>query len=62
MAATRLNNRNTAIQNGLNDDEVGSSETGIEMSKMTDALQYELNMSENSFSESEEGESGKKVE
>ncbi|CAF4020199.1 unnamed protein product [Rotaria sp. Silwood2] len=63
MTAKRLSIRNAVIPNGLSEDEINSSESEDEMSKMTHALRNELNMSENSSTsesdsdESEENES-----
>ncbi|CAF5106279.1 unnamed protein product [Rotaria sp. Silwood1] len=71
MTAKRLNIRNAVIPNGLSEDEINSSESEDEMSKVTHALRNELNMSENSSTsesdndesvESEEDESKEKVE
>ena len=48
MTAKRINKRNVVILNNLNEDEVDSPKSEDEISKMTFALQNELNMSEKS--------------
>ena len=55
MSRKRVNKRNVVISNGLSEDEIGSSKSEDEMSKVAHALRDELNMSEqSSTSKSEE--------